>query len=261
MPTIDLDGATLHFHDQGRGTPVLLLHPYPLTGEFFRKQWEALGERWRIVVPDHRGFGASSPVEGVLSMEQLAQDALALLDRLGLESAFVGGVSMGGYAAMALLREDPSRVRGLLLMDTHPLADDAAGKEKREANAAALLARGIDAAVDGIPGLVAKGASPEVRGEVERLVRQNRPASLAAAQRGMAQRTDSREILARFQGPALVLGGEEDTFSPPERIAQMADLIAGAQKVIIPGAGHLAAIEKPDEVNAEIVRFMVSVGG
>jgi pimeloyl-ACP methyl ester carboxylesterase len=248
MPMVNRDRIRLHFYDQGRGAPLLLLHAYPLTGESFRAQWEGL-PGVRVIAPDHRGFGQSEPGEGPLTMEQIAEDALAILDSLGIEQAAVGGVSMGGYAAMALLREAPSRVTALALMDTHPRPDDEAGVARREAQAEELLARGIDAAVAAVPKLLAPGASPEVRARVEALVRQNRPQAAAAAQRGMAMRHDSRELLKRFFGKALVLGGEHDGITPPAVLREMAELIDGATVEIVEGAGHLAHLERPEVVN------------
>src|SRR4051794_26973064 len=122
MATFQHAGVGLHYVDVGAGLPVLLLHAFPLSGEAFEPQVRALSSRYRFIVPDHRGFGRSGPASGVTGMSTLAQDALALLDHLGVPAAVVGGVSMGGYAALALVREDAGRVRGLVLADTQATA-------------------------------------------------------------------------------------------------------------------------------------------
>ena len=114
MQTLTVDGVPLHYRDVGQGLPVLLLHAFPLNGAAFDKQVAALSGRYRFIIPDHRGFGASQLGAGPTEMSRIARDALALLDALKVDSAVVGGVSMGGYAAMALLREDAGRVRGLV---------------------------------------------------------------------------------------------------------------------------------------------------
>ena len=255
MPALERDRVTLHFYDHGEGRPLLLLHAFPLAGESFRPQWEGLSGV-RVIAPDHRGFGRSEGDGEVLTMEQIAEDALAILDSLGIEQTAIGGVSMGGYAAMALLREAPSRVTALALLDTHPRADDEAGKAKREAQARELLARGLDAAIEGVPKLLSPNARPDVRARVEAIVRTNRPERLAAAQRGMAERSDSRELLKRFSGPALVLGGADDAITPPAVLREMAELIDGAQVEIVEGAGHLAHLERPDAVNRALQRLL-----
>ena len=105
MPEFTHQGRRIHFLDEGRGLPVLLLHAFPLSSEMFRPQIEALASQCRILAPDLRGFGKSDPGEGPTQMSDFAEDALALLDHLGIDSAVVGGVSMGGYASMALLRQ------------------------------------------------------------------------------------------------------------------------------------------------------------
>src|SRR5262249_42088428 len=119
------DGVSLHYIDQGKGSPILLLHAFPLSSIGFRPQLKTLAGKYRLIVPDQRGFGKSSLGTGPTEMSTLARDALALLDYLKISSAVIGGVSMGGYAAMALLRLDPARVKALLLVDTRATEDDA----------------------------------------------------------------------------------------------------------------------------------------
>lgn len=260
MPYLEIAGTTLHYRERGEGEPVVLLSSYPLTGESFAPQLEALSDRWRVIAPDYRGFGGSAPLEGPLTMERLARDVIALLDALALPHAVVGGVSMGGYVTMALLREDPSRVRGILLMDTQAVADDEQGRAGREAIAQAALTRGIDAVVEiMLPKLLRPTSSDEVRHQVEAMIRQNRPDACAAAMRGMATRPDGREILARFGGPSLVVCGEEDRTTPLERAQQMADLLS-TRVVRIPSAGHLAHLEQPQLVNAALRGFLEKLG-
>lgn len=257
MPIADLDGVKLHYHDAGSGLPVLLLHGFPLASDSFRPQWEGLPAGVRIIAPDHRGFGGTPPGSGPLEMSRIAQDSLALLDHLGIERAVVGGVSMGGYAAMAVLREDAGRVRGLVLIDTQPGADDAAGKQGREETAQAVEKQGVGVLVERmLPKLLSPQASAKVRAETERLIRSASPAGAAAASRGMALRQDSKDVLARFAGPTLVVVGEKDVITPVEKAQAMADLIAGAQLAVIPGAGHLSNLEAPDEFNRIIGDFL-----
>jgi pimeloyl-ACP methyl ester carboxylesterase len=260
MPKLTVDGGTLHYLERGEGTPLVLLHAYPLTGACFAPQLDALADCARVIVPDLRGFGGSSPVSGplrqALTVERLAQDVLALLEALGLPQAVVGGVSLGGYVAMAVLREDPSRVRGLVLMDTQALADDEAAQAQRERSAQAALERGIDAVVEAmLPKLLAPTAPEALRHQVEAMIRQNRPETCAAMLRGMALRPDRRELLSRFGGPSRVVHGEQDTALPWARAEQMAELLSvGVTR--IEGAGHLPPLEQPQAVNAALRRFL-----
>ncbi|NVJ17193.1 alpha/beta fold hydrolase [Myxococcus sp. AM010] len=262
MLTVTVDGVPLHYQDEGKGLPVLLLHAFPLNGSAFDKQVKALSGRYRFIVPDIRGFGESALGDGPTEMSRIARDVLALLDALNLDTVVVGGVSMGGYAAMALLREDAGRVSGLVLMDTQATADDAEGKARRETSAKQALESGVEPIIQAmLPKLVASGPDSPVAQEVAALMRAASPAGVAAAQRGMALRPDSKDMLARYAGPALVVVGEHDTLTPPAKAKEIAGLIAGAKLEVIPEAGHLANQEQPDRVNAVLEAFLTSLQG
>ena len=246
----------LHFRDVGSGPPVLLLHAFPLLGEMFEPQWSALASRARFIVPDLRGFDGSTAGDGPSEMGMMADDVLALLDHLGIDSAVVGGVSMGGYVSLALLRNDPSRVRALVLADTQTSADDAPARERRETTAREVLSKGPTALLPSVEKLLGPAASPALRAQVSAWISAGSADGFAAAQRGMALRPDGRDILARFGGPVLVVVGSEDVLTPPAKARAMADLVQGAELVEIPDAGHLASLEKPAQFNAALSRFL-----
>lgn len=263
MPTYPSDGVQLRYRETRAATdalPVLLLHAFPVHGESFEPQLEALGHRYRFLVPDARGFGrnaASGLGDGPLEMGRIAKDALALLDHLGLPGAVVAGCSMGGYAAMAMLREDAGRVRGLVLIDSRDTADDEAGKRRREETAQTALSEGIEPLVAAmLPKLLSPNATESAKLAVKRQIRAASPEAAASAARGMALRPDSRELLARFSGPALVVAGERDTVTPPEGAREMAGRIPGALVEIIPDVGHLSHFEAPEPFNRMLDLFL-----
>ena len=260
MPNVKIDGAQYAYRTGGSGEPVLLLHGFPFTSESFWPQLDAPPAGVKLYCPDHRGFGASELKPGVSTMEELAKDALKLLDALGLPRVIVGGVSMGGYVAMALLRLDPSRVTGLVLVDTHPFADDAAGKEKREQIAKDVEKNGMAGyAKSALDNLLAKDAKPYVRARMETIMKSVNPAATAAAARGMAQREDSRDILQRYTGPALIVAGEKDAIAPPEKARAMQQLMPKSKLLILPNVGHLANVEAPQEFNQALGEFVSSL--
>jgi pimeloyl-ACP methyl ester carboxylesterase len=222
----------------------------------FEGQWTALSGRARFVVPDLRGFGHSPPGTGPAEMGSLADDVLGLLDHLGIASAVVGGVSMGGYVSMALLRNDPGRVRALVLADTQISADEAAARDTREAIAQDVVANGTAVMVPRSAALLSPAASEAQRGRMVSWILGNPPEGIAAAERGMALRPDSRDILARFAGPLLVIVGSQDTLTPPEKARAIANLVPGSTLVEIPGAGHLSNLEQPEAFNAALGRLL-----
>ena len=254
---IEIKGRLYTYRDVGQGTPTLWLHAFPLWGASFTPQMESLADMCRLIVPDPRGFGGSAMGPGPSTMELLADDALTLLDELHIDRAVVAGVSMGGYAAMALTRLNPSRVSGLLLVDTQMSADDDAGKQKREETAKAIEAKGPSHLVETlVPKLLSANAPAALRARVTEWVQSASVEALTAAVRGMALRTDSRDILARFHGRACVVVGANDTITPPEKAKAMAELLEGSQLEIIPGAAHLTQLEAPEAFNAIARNFI-----
>jgi pimeloyl-ACP methyl ester carboxylesterase len=256
VKTLELAGRRYAFHDVGAGTPLLLFHGFPFSSESFWPQLEAPPKGFRLIVPDHRGFGSSALAAGPSTMEAMAADGLVLLDSLSVPSAVVGGVSMGGYAALALARLDPGRVRGLVLIDTQAGADDEAGKARREAVALDVITNGVAGLVfTMLPKLLAPDTAVDVRARVERLMLAQPPAAVAAASRGMASRLDARDVLSRFANPTLVIVGEVDPITPPDKAKVMADLVQGSRLVVIPGAAHLPNLEQPSAFGSALEAF------
>src|SRR5688500_3022732 len=124
------NGLTVAYDEVGTGMPVVLLHGFPHNRSLWAPQTSALLEHGRCIAPDLRGFGESGR-EGPYSMEQYAADVVALLASLGIDRAVVGGLSMGGYVALALWRAKPEIVRALVLADTRAGADSAEARRKR----------------------------------------------------------------------------------------------------------------------------------
>ncbi|MHB8872339.1 MAG: alpha/beta fold hydrolase [Myxococcaceae bacterium] len=260
MPTLERDGVTLFYQDEGQGQPVLLLHGFPLSSDSFWPQLDSPPAGVRLIVPDHRGFGRSGPGEGPAEMGKLASDALSILEALKIPQAVVGGVSMGGYVALALTRLDPSKVKALVLIDTQATADDEAGKARREETARAVESRGVEVLVESMmPKLLAPDAPAALKARVEALIRANSAKGMAAALRGMALRQDCKDILARFAGPTLVVVGDKDAITPPEKAKELASLVEGARLVQLPGAGHLSNLEAPAAFNRALEDFLFAI--
>lgn len=260
MPTFEREGVTLSFGDEGEGTPILFLHPFPLRGETFRPQIDALRDRARIVFPDQRGFGASGKgQEPITTMETMAADMVALLDELAIDRAIVCGCSMGGYIAMAMLRLAPQRVARLVLLGPNGDADDDKTKEGRETTASKIASEGVRVLVDGatsmLPKLLAAPDGPHGKA-VRAMIETNRPEGLAAAMRGLGARSASHDVLAAYEGPALLVAGGRDVPAPPEKARAIAKEMPHAALVEVPEAGHLVYLEAAELVNVHLARFI-----
>lgn len=263
-------GLRLAYGDAGAGLPLLLLHAFPLSGEMWAPQVEALAGQARLIVPDLSGFGESEAIppeyspESACDMSDLAADAVALLDHLEIDRAVVAGLSMGGYAALALCEAAPERLRGLVLADTRSGADSEEGRQGRLDIARRVLKEGTGFLVETLPAKLlgrttragSSQESAEVVARVERMIRDAPPAGVAAAQRGMARRPDRTAVLERISVPALIIVGEEDELTPPEESRKMRERITGAELVVIPEAGHLSSLERPDIFSAALGGFL-----
>src|SRR5215218_4015337 len=131
MPQRSVNGTTLNYLEQGTGTPLVLLHGFPLDSRIWREQIAALSDRFRVIAPDLRGFGQSKS-DDAFTMQSLADDVHALLADRGALPAILGGLSMGGYVALAYAKKYPSDLRGLALIDTKAEADTPEGKQGRQ---------------------------------------------------------------------------------------------------------------------------------
>jgi pimeloyl-ACP methyl ester carboxylesterase len=256
--------VALHVREAGAGRPVVLLHAFPLSSAMWLEQRNALGERCRVVTPDLRGFGGSPLGDDEPSLDAVADDVAAMLDGLGLDRVVLGGLSMGGYAAMGFLRRHPGRVAALVLADTKATADAPEVAANRERIAARLLSDdSSDVLVeDVLPALVGPTTSrdrPLVAGRVRALVEAAPPAAAAWAQRAMAARPDSLATLRAADVPALVLRGDEDALSTQADTEAMVEAFPRGRLVALPGAGHLSAVETPEPFAAAVVRFLADL--
>jgi len=246
-------------HQNGTGIPLVLLHAFPLSARMWAGQLDRLpgpsGEHARVIAPDQRGFGAGPLGDEPPSLDTAADDVARLLDGLGIRRAVVGGISMGGYVAMAFARRHPERLCGLFLADTKATADTDQARTNRERIAAAVLARNsvqILAEERIEDGLLAPGTAPELVADVRRMIAEAPPAAVAWAQRAMAARPDSLEVLAGLDVPAAVVVGELDGITPLSEARMMADALADAELTVIPAVGHLSSLEAPETFNATV---------
>ena len=257
MPTAPVNGTQLHYRDSGTSKDVvLLLHAFPLHSGMWTRQIAALEKRHRVIAPDYRGLGKSGmPPEG-WTMALLAQDIRALLAHLRVERAGVAGLSMGGYLAFELFRQQPGLFRGLALCDTKAAEDTAEGKANREKFARTAIEKGTGWVADEmIPKLLKPNPDPAVVKEVRAFITDGTPAGVAAAQRAMARRPDSTATLAGVTCPVLVVTGEQDVMMPFAEAEKMVLAVKGAKLVKIPGAGHLPCVENPEAFTRTLVDF------
>jgi pimeloyl-ACP methyl ester carboxylesterase len=260
---IDLTHWTVDYLDTGgpsppqrNDLPVLLIHAFPLNNNMWAPQIGAIGERFRLIAPNVRGFGESQPTSA-WTMEELADDLNRFLDQLRVSSCAVVGVSMGGYIALAFWLRHPRRTARLVLSNSRARADNDTEKAARNEMIAAIQHGGSAILPDRmLPRLLQPNAAPETVRTVRSMIEQTDAAAAAYAVMAMRDRMDFSSMLHRIACPAMVVTGENDVIIRVQDARSVAEGIAGARFVTIPDSGHLSSLENPDAFNAALVNFL-----
>jgi 3-oxoadipate enol-lactonase len=257
MPTIDANGVQLRYEIDGPGDgPVLALSNSLGTDvSMWAPQLPAFSKQFRLVRYDSRGHGASAVTPGPYTIEQLARDAIALLDGLGIERAHFCGLSMGGMVGMWLGVNAPQRINKLVLCNTAARIGppelwntriENVRKGGMEAIATAVIERWFTS-----PFRERSGSAIE---PVRRTLVATPPdgyIACCAAVRDM----DQREAIARIGTPTLVIAGAQDAATPPQDGRFLAEEISGAKYVELEAA-HLSNIEVVDGFTDAVLRFL-----
>jgi len=248
MPHLNRDGVKVYFEATGSGPTVLLSHGYSASHHMWQGQVAALKDAYQVVAWDVRGHGRSdSPADPAAYSEALTlADMAAILDHLEVESAAIGGLSLGGYLSLAFNVHYPERTSALLLFDTGPGYRDATAREGWNE-----MARGR-ARYFRRKGLESIAAESSAHGNLHTSAE-----GLALAAEGILQQEDARvmESLAGISVPTLIMVGEQD--KPFIGATDyMAAKIPDAEKVVIADAGHVANIDQPEAFNQALRSFL-----
>ena len=259
--------SSVSVRDLGDGPTVVLLHAFPCDGRMWEPVASVLASSgMRVIVPDLPGFGGSTLLDADPDLDAVADVVIALIDERGVDRCVLGGISLGGYVAMAILRRRPDLAAAVLLCGTKATADPPAARENRERLALMCLAdpgqtaRILEQAVlPGLLGATSKDSRPEVVERVRGWFEDVDAESVAWYQRAMARRPDSLGVLGSIDSPTLVVWGEEDALSPRDEQDRMLARLPFGELVAIVGAGHLANVERPDAVAAAVRSFVASL--
>lgn len=253
-------GVTIEYDDIGNGVPLILIHGFPHDRTLWRYQLEGLQSVARVIALDLRGFGSSSDTPDVMHMDDYAEDVKALLDSLGIEQPVIGGLSMGGYIALAYVKKYADHMRGLILSNTRAAADSESAREGRYSTAEKALAGGVsEIAASLLPKMltqetIAQRAS--LAEYVKKMMARQRAEGVAAALKGMAERPDRTRLLAEIKVPTLIITAQDDTLIPPSESETMARAIPNGTLVNIPAAAHLPNLERSDAFNSAVKDFL-----
>ncbi|MBW8866984.1 MAG: alpha/beta fold hydrolase [Acidobacteria bacterium] len=253
----------LQAHPSGaarRRGALVLLHAFPLNARMWERQLTLAEAGWHVIVPQLRGFDGGTGEPHASSVDDYAGDVIDLLDSLHIDEAVIGGLSMGGYIAFAVLRHAARYVHALVLADTKSQADSPEAVEGRKRLLQTLEAHGAagvaDEMIPKLLGETTRRERPEVVALVRELVLASSSPAIAGAIRALMSRPDSTPLLPTIHVPTLIVVGVEDTVTPVANALEMQRGIAGAELVQIPGAGHLSNLEQPEAFDAALARFL-----
>lgn len=260
MPSVRTTGVEIHYEVSGDGPALLLAHSLLCSGEMWRNQVPALARAHRVVNVDARGHGASGRATSQFTLYDSLSDHLAVLDALGIERAVWAGLSQGGMVALRAALTAPQRVGGLVLVDTDAGPETLATQLKDALLGAVARAVGVRPVVPQIAklmfGSTTRRDNPALVAEwTERFAALDVPSMLHALG-AVSRRDDLLARVGRISVPTLVIAGAEDAALPPRRARRLAAAVPGARFVELLGAGHLSALEQPDAVTAEMLRFL-----
>ncbi len=254
MNTLPVNGINLAYSRRGKGTPIMLVHGYPLDSSIWNDLIPFLENDFDLILPDLRGFGQSTTIPSGYTLLDMADDLAGLLDHLGIQKTILAGHSMGGYISLAFARKYPQRVSGLALIASQAGVDTPEGKERRYKTATEVDEKGVGSVADAMTPKLSDETG--VRTFVRELIgRQSRQAVMGAL-KAMAEREDSMSILSAFDFPLVLIHGDSDQLIPIERAKDIVSAKPSAKLFELKGAGHMPMMEFPQQVADGLRHFV-----
>ncbi len=238
---------------RAEGPVVVLSNSLGSTHRMWDAQLEALERRFRVVRYDTRGHGGSPVPDGPYSIDDLADDLVALLDRLGVAKAHLVGLSLGGMTVMRVAARNPERVGRIALLCTGAQLPPASAWRER---AATVRAEGSAAVAESVvarwftPGYL--DANPSVRAAHVQMIAGTPAEGYAGCCEAIAQ-LDLREQLSSITAPTLAIAGADDPATPPAKLEEIAEQIPEAELLTVPDAAHLANAEQPGVITPALI--------
>lgn len=260
MPKISIDDAELYYEETGKGDPLLLVPGLGGVGAFWTPQVADFSRDFRVITHDHRGCGQSTHSRIKYSVEQMAEDVVRLMDKLGIESAHYVGHSTGGAMGQILAIEHPTRLRSLVLSATWA-GPDPFFRRLFEARRETLMTSGVEAYLRSSILMLAPPAWVSANDAL--LAQQHKataaasaPVEVVASRIDAIVRHDRRAQLAQIRVPTLIVVAADDMVTPKFYSDELANRIPGAKYVTLDGGGHFVPTVTPGPYNSVVGEFL-----
>lgn len=267
MPHLKRGSVKISYDVVGAGPAVLMIQGIAVIGNGWKPQVDAMSSHFQFATFDHRGIGASSPVKGTMTIDEMVDDAIAIMDDLNWSSAHIVGHSMGGVIAQQLAVSHPTRVKSLTLMCTVARGANAVKmslpmlltairmhigprRSRRRAFLELLMPRPHLNSVDAE--MLATALAPLFGYDLA-----CQP-MVAMKQAGALKKQDMSHALADVRVPTLIINAQYDRIAPPHFGRDLHERIAGSRFIEIPDAAHGVPIQKPDLINTLLQEHWIS---
>ena len=260
MPTTSIGDADLFYEETGDGPPLMLVPGLAGQGSFWISQVSVFSRQFRTVVHDHRGTGRSTHSRIKYSIEQMADDALRLMDALKIDAAHFVGHSTGGAIGQAIALDHPERLRSLVLSATWA-GPDPYFRRLFESRRQTLLDSGIDAylrassLLQTTPWWVSQ--NDDFLTDLHRVTAAAAaPVEILASRIDAILRHDRRRRLLEIRVPTLVIVAQDDMITPRFYSDELASRIPGAKLIVLETGGHYAPAINSEPYNAAVGAFL-----
>lgn len=257
----DDNGTSVFYQVSGSGTPLVLIHGYPLSGALFQFQQTGLASKFEVITLDLPGFGRSGAPAGfgiskTGSTAVYAHYVLDLMNHLGIQSAVIGGHSMGGLITQEIYREAPQRFLGMILIDTIAMGASFVEQGEWAGYGVQATVGGVSSIIDTVTPQLLTGATrfndATTTTGIEDIIAEGSVAGAQAGAETLAIRPNYTPQLAAVAVPVLVIEGRDDPVYGFPIAQALAAQVPHGTLALLTGAAHVSIYERPNAANAAI---------
>ncbi|MEH7415386.1 alpha/beta hydrolase [Neobacillus drentensis] len=254
-----LTNSTITYIDEGEGKPIVLLHGFCGSSEYWSEVIPGLSKNYRIIAPDLPGHGGSTTSLKNYSISDIADIMNEFLGELDVEKVTMFGHSLGGYITLAFAEKYGHSLNGFSLVHSTAFPDSEEAKQGRSTNIEKVKKDGIKTLIDGlVPKLFSPDHLEEQYIESAKQIGYRTPSEGAIhTLSAMRDRPDRNSVLEAASLPVLLIAGEKDQIIPAEKTFSVSK--ANIKQTIIKDSGHMSMYEQPDELIAVIKDFMENI--
>ena len=257
---VELENLSISYKEQGKGKPIVLIHGFMGSHEYWEKVVPKISEDYRVIAIDLPGHGDSTAIKEEHSIEDYADVLKELLDQLNIKQITLFGHSLGGYITLAFAQRYANYLNGFSLIHSTAYPDSEEAKKGRAANVEKVKNEGVKNVVDGlIPKLFSPKNVQKNNSEIELAKKIGYKTSVEGTVKAlisMKDRPNRNHVLNDTNLPVLLLAGKDDQIIPPEKTFSVKK--ENIKTATLNSAGHMSMYESPEELVNEMKDYLSS---